>query len=315
MEEHGKEETEKPSFANVVRDESKKRKVIFRLLETNLANKEEGIDLIFPREVVQESCRRFSNTLYGYFLGDRLPFPVVDRYASNVWRKFGLEKTMMNSSGFFYFKFASYEGMVKVLEEGPWMIRNMPIFLKQWSPDVCMVKANITNVLGWIKMHDVPLVGYTDDGLLAIATKIGKPIMLDSYTSNMCVNAWGRPSFAGAMIEVSSETMLKDKVVIAIPKLESIGYNCYEMKVEYEWRSPRCSVCKVFGHVDDGCPKKVNKTKPKEARVVEEGFKQAKQKKNKRFNVGPPKVEYIPKVKPSDQPILNSQNQFVSLFL
>ncbi|GJZ75620.1 hypothetical protein Tco_0640085, partial [Tanacetum coccineum] len=27
--------------------------------------------------------------------------------------------------------------------------------------------------------------------------------------------------------------------------------------VEYEWRPPRCDICKIFGHVHDNCPKKV----------------------------------------------------------
>lgn len=163
---------------------------------------------------------------------------------SNVWKKFGLEKAMMSKNVFFYFKFDTNEGMVQVLE-GPWMIRNAPIILKKWTPDVCMVKEDITAVPVWVKLLDIPLVGYTDDGLSAIASKIGKPLMLDSFTSNMCVKAWERPSFARAMLEVSSENSLKEKVVIAIPKLDSFGLTKFEIKVEYEWKPPRCSVCKT----------------------------------------------------------------------
>lgn len=88
--------------------------------------------------------------------------------------------------------------------------------------------------------------------------------MLDSYTSNMCVNAWGSPSFARAMIEVSSVSALKEKIVLAIPKLESTGYTKQEIKVEYERKPLRCSECKIFGHVDSGCAKKVMKTATKE---------------------------------------------------
>nr|GFA20130.1 hypothetical protein [Tanacetum cinerariifolium] len=33
---------------------------------------------------------------------------------------------------------------------------------------------------------------YSDDGLSAIATKIGTPLMLDSYTSDICIQSWGR---------------------------------------------------------------------------------------------------------------------------
>lgn len=67
--------------------------------------------------------------------------------------------------------------------------------------------------------------------------------MLDSYTSNMCMNSWGRPSFARAMIEVSSINALKEKVVVAIPKLNGNGFSCNEIRVEYEWKPPRRSIC------------------------------------------------------------------------
>lgn len=97
------EPKQKGKVGDETKEEEKKRKVNFRLLETNLDNKKDGIDIVFPSEVVQQSSKRFVNTLFGYFLGNRLPFPVVDRHVCNVWKKYGLEKTMMNSSGFFYF--------------------------------------------------------------------------------------------------------------------------------------------------------------------------------------------------------------------
>lgn len=194
--------------------------------------------IVFPREVVQESFKRYAQTVFGYFLGNRLPFPIVERYVNNVWKKFGPVKSMMTASGFFYFKFGSDEGVKRVLEEGPWMIRNVPIILKKWSPEINVTKAEVTSIPVWIKMHDVPLIGYTDDGLSAIATKIGKPMMLDSYTSNMCADSWGRPSFARAMIEVSSLNPLKEKIVVATPKENGKDYIRNEIRVEYEWKPP-----------------------------------------------------------------------------
>lgn len=280
-----------------------------------MANKDKGINIVFPRSVVLESNKRYSNKIFGYFLGNRLPFPVVDRYVGNVWKKFGLEKVMMNSWGFFYFKFTSMEGMVKVLEGGPWMIRNIYIIIKKWSPDIGMVKLDITKIHVWIKLHDIPLVCYTDDGLSAIATKLVKPLMVDSYTSNMCVKAWGRPSFARAMIEVSSDSELKDKIVVVIPKLESIGYTKCDIKVEYEWKPPICAGCKVFGYDESNCTKKTSKQVSKEKKVVDDdGFQQVKAKKNnknnKSFHLGP-RVEYRPKQSTKDPgPSDPSKNSF-----
>ncbi|GJQ93894.1 carbohydrate binding domain-containing protein precursor [Tanacetum coccineum] len=43
------------------------------------------------------------------------------------------------------------------------------------------------------------------EGISLIATFIGKPVMLDSYTSSMCNDSWGRSSFAWFLIKVCSE--------------------------------------------------------------------------------------------------------------
>nr|GEZ03872.1 reverse transcriptase domain-containing protein [Tanacetum cinerariifolium] len=57
------------------------------------------------------------------------------------------------------------------------------------------------------------------DGLSAIATNIGTPLMLDSYTSDMRIQSWGRSSYARALIEVRADVELKDNIMMAMPKL------------------------------------------------------------------------------------------------
>ncbi|GJW82005.1 RNA-directed DNA polymerase, eukaryota, reverse transcriptase zinc-binding domain protein [Tanacetum coccineum] len=52
----------------------------------------------------------------------RLAFPLVENYVKNAWEKFGLERLML-TNGFFFFQFATRDGMERVLENGPWLIR------------------------------------------------------------------------------------------------------------------------------------------------------------------------------------------------
>lgn len=159
-----------------------------------------------------------------------------------------------------------------MLESGPWMIQNVPIFLNKWNVDVCLSKNNHDKVPVWVKMHDVPMQTFTDDGLSMIATKLGKPMMLDSYTSTMYVEAWGRPSFARAMIEIS-----EDIITVATPRLEGGGFIIDQVRVEYEWKPPRCKECKISGHEGAECPNKPQPTmeKPK-PKVDEDGFQAPK---------------------------------------
>ncbi|GKE97999.1 RNA-directed DNA polymerase, eukaryota, partial [Tanacetum coccineum] len=99
--------------------------------------------------------------------------------------------------------FASNEGLDQVLERGPWMIRNTLIILNKWTPSSTLKKDEVIKVSVWAKMHKVPLVAYSGDSLSLIATQIGKPIMLDAFTSSMCEDSWDRINFARALVEIS----------------------------------------------------------------------------------------------------------------
>ncbi|GKE72261.1 hypothetical protein Tco_1534302, partial [Tanacetum coccineum] len=68
-----------------------------------------------------------------------------------------------------------------------------------------------------VKLYGV-LLTTIKDGLSATTTKFGIPLMLDSYTSNMCMQSWGRSGYAKAMIELRADVELKDTIVVAMPK-------------------------------------------------------------------------------------------------
>ncbi|XP_022019349.1 uncharacterized protein LOC110919385 [Helianthus annuus] len=183
----------------------------------------------------------------------------------------------MNASGFFFFKFDTKEGMLNVLEGGPWLIRKIPLFLNIWTPSVSLKKDGIKTVPVWIKLHNVPLAVYTDEGLSLLASKLGVPKRLDAYKADMCAENWGRTSFARAMIEVSADNELKEYIVLAIPKLDEEGYLMEKVKVEYEWKPLRCAACCLFGHSDATCPTSAT-LKPKQVTTDDEGFVTDKRK-------------------------------------
>ncbi|GJR12747.1 putative reverse transcriptase domain-containing protein [Tanacetum coccineum] len=54
----------------------------------------EGAAVVIPMEVVKEVSSAFDNTLYGYFIGKRLAFLLVENYVKNTWAKFGLRHVM-----------------------------------------------------------------------------------------------------------------------------------------------------------------------------------------------------------------------------
>ncbi|GJS49268.1 zinc knuckle CX2CX4HX4C containing protein [Tanacetum coccineum] len=181
-----------------------------------------GVNISILCKVVEKVSTRFEHTLYDYFIGKRLAFPVVEYYAWNNWGKHGLKRIMMNTKGFFFFKFDSKAGLEAVLESGPWMIRNTPIILNKWSMSTSLLKDELTRIPIWVKLHDVPLQVFEED-----------------------------------------EVDLVDVVTIGIPSLTGDDFTKEIIRVEYEWRPPRCDECKIFRYVHDHGPKKVKKRKRK----------------------------------------------------
>nr|GEV05463.1 hypothetical protein [Tanacetum cinerariifolium] len=97
------------------------------------------------------------------------------------------------------------DGFDAMLENGPWFIWNNPLILKKWHPDENLLKEDVSTVPVWVKLYGVPIMAFSEDGLSAIATKLGTPLMLDSYTSDMCMQSWGREGHYTCNVRVEYE--------------------------------------------------------------------------------------------------------------
>ncbi|GJV96518.1 RNA-directed DNA polymerase, eukaryota, reverse transcriptase zinc-binding domain protein [Tanacetum coccineum] len=175
-----------------------------------------------PMEAIDEIKARFVNTLYGFPVGKRLAFPMVENYVKHAWVKYGLKRVMMHH-GFFMFQFDSDSGMVK---------------------------DKVTHVSLWLKMHNVPIVAYSKVGLDLISAKVGRLMRLDAHTNFICLNSWGHIDYARALVEVSADNPLVDSVDIDIPREDRNGYTTANIRIEFEWQPPRCGTCKIFDHLD-----------------------------------------------------------------
>ncbi|GJX70098.1 copia protein [Tanacetum coccineum] len=134
--------------------------------------------------------------------------------------KDGLVRSMFSlSTRLFSFQFSSMDGLDAMLENGLYFIRNNPLILKKWHPDENLFKEDVSTILIWVKFHGVPVTAFSDDGLSAIATKLGTPLILDSCTSDMCMKSWGRSSYARVMIELRADVELKDNIVVAMLRI------------------------------------------------------------------------------------------------
>ncbi|GKE03516.1 putative reverse transcriptase domain-containing protein, partial [Tanacetum coccineum] len=172
-------------YANVTGEPSRKS-VNFGTLITPAGN---GVDVDVRAESISAISEHFVMT-YGFFWGKRMAYPI----------------------------FSFMDGLDAMLEYDPWFIRNNPHILNKWNLNVHLLKEDDGNVSVWVKLHGVPTTAFSEDGLSAVATKLDTLLMLDSYTSNMFMQSWGRSSYARAMIELQADVELKDIIVVRILK-------------------------------------------------------------------------------------------------
>nr|GEU85317.1 hypothetical protein [Tanacetum cinerariifolium] len=180
-----------------------------------------------PMDAIDEINSRFVNTLYGFLVGKRLAFPMVENFVKHAWAKFGLKRAMLHH-GSFLFEFESQTSMEKVLESGPWRIQLVPLILKEWKPNTLIKKETVSKVPLWVKMHNVPILAYSK----------------------------GQSEYARALVEVSAEVPLIDSIDIDIPREDRKGYTMVSIHIEYEWQPSRCGTCKIFDHLEVVCPMK-----------------------------------------------------------
>ncbi|KAJ9536622.1 hypothetical protein OSB04_un000171 [Centaurea solstitialis] len=200
-----------------------------------------------PVELAKRASLSFITTACGYFLGPRLQFSVVKRFAASQW----------------------------VMRNG------VPFFLLPWDPTRGISKPQHTSCPLWVKIHNIPLVAFNNEGISRIASALGILIRMDACTSSMCDKSWGRPGFAKVLIDVWAVGELKRELQIVIPSLSGGNDTTVILKVEYLWEPIQCTHCMVFGHRTSSCPKAaiIKKDKGKALLVDEEGFQKVVTKK------------------------------------
>ncbi|GKC84283.1 hypothetical protein Tco_1140000 [Tanacetum coccineum] len=91
---------------------------------------------------------------------------------------YGFKEIVDNGNGNWLFKFTKTNGMMEVVNKSPWM--------EAW----------------------------TNDGISAIDSSIGKPKIMDNMTSYVCKNGVGRTEFARVLMEIKAKKGFKNEIVI-----------------------------------------------------------------------------------------------------
>nr|GEV87296.1 hypothetical protein [Tanacetum cinerariifolium] len=223
-----------------------------------------------------------------------LPKAAAAKYVLNTWRKFGFERIIRNDDGVYLFKFATKSGSDQVIEKGPWMIRKSPIILTKWSPNVSLKRGEVTKVPVWVKMYNVPVLAYSEDGLSLLGTQIG-------------------------LIEIDAAIGLKKEVIMSIPEEKGDGY----IKEEVPKNSARETKTTIIEENNDGFTeiKSCRKNKGANFRGIRLNKPKSKVMWQQKKGVDAKSNSTSPGVSPNDvgddkgmlNPCLNTSNSFDAL--
>nr|GFA44405.1 hypothetical protein [Tanacetum cinerariifolium] len=127
-----------------------------------------------------------------------------------------------------------------VVDNGPWMVCNKPLVVQKWDISMNIERTEPDKLPLWVRLCNPPLEALTVKGISALASRIGKPLIMDARTTSMC------------KLDVGNWEVTGHKTV----------------KVLYDWIPHVCSECGVFGHNVRMCPKSVEDGKINQANVA-----------------------------------------------
>nr|GEZ82310.1 hypothetical protein [Tanacetum cinerariifolium] len=120
------------------------------------------------------------------------------------------------------FKFRDSNGLNAVLDKGLWMVKIINVLLEAWSVE----------------------------GINAIASSLGKPMMMDTNIAAICHKGICNFDFARILVEMDAEKELKKEIVIQYKDKNNNVRGSKTVKVVYDWIPLIYTHCKVFGHDD-----------------------------------------------------------------
>ncbi|GKD71847.1 zinc knuckle CX2CX4HX4C containing protein [Tanacetum coccineum] len=85
------------------------------------------------------------------------------------------------------------------------------LFDEEIDPEIGMEKLKHKTLPIWVKLVNIPIEGWSMEGINALASSLGKPNIMDAITTYMCQFGVGRTDYARVLVEIKAK---KDAIKI-----------------------------------------------------------------------------------------------------
>ncbi|GAV92830.1 DUF4283 domain-containing protein/zf-CCHC_4 domain-containing protein [Cephalotus follicularis] len=161
------------------------------------------------------------------------------------WGQVGSFSFHTVSNSVFLIKFDNGQARDWVMDNGPWDIWGYHLALRKWTKGMSLKLEDCNSIPVWVKLSNVPVHLWTKLGISYIASVLGKPLYMDSPTTNRQVLTYAR-----VCVDMPATSSFSGSILLDLGEGEDTVVG-----VEYQWKPQACSLCKVFDHTNKSCPK------------------------------------------------------------
>nr|GMD29582.1 uncharacterized protein LOC109172115 [Ipomoea batatas]GME13840.1 uncharacterized protein LOC109172115 [Ipomoea batatas] len=141
------------------------------------------------------------------------------------------------------FRFLKEEDREAVFEGGPYLLYGKRLFLEKLQENTGLGFNEFCFMPTWVRFPELPISCWHKNALSKIASKIGTPICMDSYTKEL-----RKGHFARVLIDINCSVKPSESVSLRLPDgLE------FQQQVEYEYFGVFCSRCGSIKHFKASC--------------------------------------------------------------
>jgi hypothetical protein len=173
--------------------------------------------------------------------GRRIGYKALENRLKQMWVRKGVITIIDLGKDYFLVYFSNEEDYTRAQEDGPWLIYDHYLIVREWSPNFYPNEATIDTASVWVRIPDLPIEYYDAKVLHFIGNRIGRTVKADKNTLFQ-----ERGKYARICVEVDLT-----KALLAMFELNGRIY-----KVEYEGLHMLCRTCGKFGHYLEGCPER-----------------------------------------------------------